>query len=412
MGTRTGYLALLLAAGVALAPAARAQDYVPPSTVFPLPLYSNRPEAGGLYLAGEFLWMHQNIHLKDQLIATRGFRDADGAIFGNVGQYFGTGAAALRATDVGPSTYTPGYNITGGWRFGDGLAVEISWWHLAEAKMAASASGVPFNFAGPTNLADSFLFAPVFNFPSEYAGPFQRLAQQNLTPPPALFLIGDNGTTYGIWDGAANMTIQFVQRYDQFDITGRIPMFQTDNGRYYGLVGPRVVSFYDQFKWRTVAQGIDIAPNGAIIATSGPTDVANYTNTVSNRLYGMHIGCGDEFRLGDTPAGTFAISVDLQVALMVNFVKEVVKYELGDKSTAAKRSRKDYTLVPELEGRFNLWWYPIEGVQLRVGYDVMAFFNTVASPYPVSFNFGALDPVFDRHIRLLDGLNAGIGFIF
>ena len=61
----------------------------------------------------------------------------------------------------------------------------------------------------------------------------------------------------------------------------------------------------------------------------------------------------------------------------------------------------------------NLWWYPTEGIQLRVGYDAMAFFNTVAGKTPVDFNFGGLAPTWDRGVyRLFDGINAGIALIF
>ena len=71
------------------------------------------------------------------------------------------------------------------------------------------------------------------------------------------------------------------------------------------------------------------------------------------------------------------------------------------------------TFVPELEGQFNLWWYPTEGIQIRVGYSLMAFFNTVASKQPIDFNFGGLNPTWDEGVyRLFDGINAGISFIF
>jgi hypothetical protein len=52
-------------------------------------------------------------------------------------------------------------------------------------------------------------------------------------------------------------------------------------------------------------------------------------------------------------------------------------------------------------------------MQMRIGYDIMSFFNTVSSPDPVSFNYGTLDPPFrDWTVRVLDGFEAGICFIF
>ena len=44
---------------------------------------------------------------------------------------------------------------------------------------------------------------------------------------------------------------------------------------------------------------------------------------------------------------------------------------------------------------------------------VMAFFNTVSAPQPVSFNYGALDPPWvNGTTRFVDGWNAGLGIIF
>jgi len=105
--------------------------------------------------------------------------------------------------------------------------------------------------------------------------------------------------------------------------------------------------------------------------------------------------------------------VDLQAAPLLDVIKERAKYERGDKNTSAKRARTEYTIVPEIQGQANLWWFPTEGVQLRIGYDAMAFFNTVASPNPVSFDFSGLDPPWQKGIyRFMNGFNAGISFSF
>lgn len=382
----------VLAAVLAAAAAARAQDYAPPTVAYPLPLYHNRPETGGFYLAAEFLYFQERNYLRDQIIAQRGFFDADGSVTGVPGTFDGSGTVALRANDVGASSYTPGLNVTAGWRFASGLALEVSWWNLNEVKYAAGASIEPQGFQGGIDLADTFVTAPVFNFPPEYAGEQNELN------------VGNPGATFGIWNAASAMTIQLSQRFDQFDITARVPIFQNESTRFYGIVGPRITRIWEKFKWRTVSM------NNAGI--SGPEDVAVYSNVVSNRLYGAHFGCGDEWRLGDTPAGTFAVSLDAQAALLMNFVKERAKYEREDRFTSAHKSRREYTVVPELQAQLNLWWYPIEGVQMRIGYDVMAFFNTVYAPYPVNFNYGGLDATYERTSRFYNGFHAGIGFIF
>jgi hypothetical protein len=411
---------LLLTAGLALAPAAAwSEDYTEPQPVIPLPLYHLRPETGGFFATGEFVLWRQTNPLAHQVVATRGILDFDGSITAAItgvptvpvtggtvnilpnvaqpGTFLGTGRAALITDDVGgPSTYQPGYSIGGGWRFQNGTVIEANWIHLAEAKYGAVASLVPGGnppLQPGQLLTETFLFSPVYNFPNDFAGPAQKLA------------IGNPFAAYGIWNGASVETLIFIQRFDQYEATGRIPIYQDDCNRCYGLIGPRLTWIWEKFKWRTVAQ--DFSGN------AGQDDVALYTNEVSNRMYGVHIGTGYERRLGDSPIGTFSLSADLQVAALLDVVKEVAKYERGDFETSSRRAKTDYTVVPEVQANVNLWWFPIEGVQIRVGYDFMAFFNTVASPDPVSFNYGGLDPPWEKgHTRLLDGFHVGIGFIF
>lgn len=416
MRTKTGWLGLLVALGGALAAGtARAQDYAPPDPQIPLPLYSNRPEAGGFYAAGEFIFWRQTNPLKNQQVAQRGILDYDGTITADItgnpqftqegtlfiipgrqipGIFYGSGTTALSTAQVqGPQTYQPGFELTLGWKFREGYALEASWWHLIGNRYAAGATLVPPGLQAGTFLQETFLFSPVFNFPPDYAGPATKIA------------LGGPFAALGIWNGASIMDISFVQRFDRFDITGRIPLYQGQDCRVYGLIGPRLDWLWERFWWRTVALS-----NEGITAQDW---VAYYSNVVSNRLYGVHFGGGSEYRLGDTPAGTFAVSLDLQAAAMIDVVKERAKYERADYFTAAKRARTEYKFAPELQANINLWWYPIEGVQLRIGYDALAFFNTVSAPYPIDFNYGRLDPGWrDGTFRFMDGFNAGAGIIF
>src|SRR5207244_3658510 len=138
-------------------------------------------------------------------------------------------------------------------------------------------------------------------------------------------------------------------------------------------------------------------------------DVAIYTNIVSNQMYGPVIGCGSEWYLGCGFSG----SLDLRAALHIDVVKERARYERQDKAIANKRSRSQYVFVPELDALANIMWYPFEGVEVRVGYDFMNFFNTVSAPQPVDFNYGALAPNWEKGTyRFIDGFHAGIGFVF
>ncbi|HZU38513.1 MAG TPA: hypothetical protein VFA18_21490 [Gemmataceae bacterium] len=415
MSTRRSWQVLLLVATLALVPATawgqdnvwgedlivRAQNmtdqqpYAPPDTQFPLPLYSNRPEQGGLFVAGEFIFAKQNRQLDHQLIAVRGIVDVDGSITGVPGNFLGSGRPALYADQAsGPGSYQPGFDVTIGWKFANGVAVELNWWHLQEARYNGEAALLPPTFSVGPLAADSFLFSPVFNVPPEFSGPPNKL-------PPG---VGLPNAAFGIWNGAEVETIQFLQRFDQYELLARIPIFDTTCIHTYGLLGARMAWFWEKFWWRTQ----DFAFDGS----QSPIWAADYTNVVSNKMYGATIGCGTDWRLGDTPIGTFAISLDTTVSGYADFVTERVQYELTDRSTSARRVRKDLRPVPEGQADINLWWYPIEGVQLRLGFDAMAFFNTAASPDPVSFDFGGLDPGWIHKFRYLGGLHAGVAFIF
>jgi hypothetical protein len=396
MRTRIG--GFLLTVALALVPSAvRAQhgEVVPTGTWLPGPLGHPRYEEGGFFIAIEGLFWKQTNPIGNQDVAIRGFLDLDGSIAGGDPPVFvGSGQVALNTHQVsGPGTYQPGLNLTAGWRFRNGNVLTLSWMHLWDARYSAVATLLPPGFFVGPDLENTFLFSPVSNFPADYAGQQRNVADGNL------------GATFGIWNAASLMQIEFLQRFDQGELALRMPIWQTDGYRNYGLIGPRIVTMHDRFKWRTV----DADLNG----NAGAEDVAIYTNIVSNRLYGVHCGMGHEWYLGTTPIGAFACSVDTEAAVFIDFVKERAKYQLGDKSTAATRSRNEYTLVPEVQAKLNLWWYPTEAIQLRVGYDVMAFFNTVASPSPIDFNFGRISPDWEKgETRFFRGLNFGISFVF
>lgn len=395
MRVRTIWLACLLATGAALAPSAvRAQteDGAIPHGIWPLPLYHNHPAKGGFFTSGSFVLYRQTNPLEKQPIAFRGFFDVTGEETGTQGQFVGSARQALNADDAGgPGTYQPGFKVGVGYRFRDGVTVELTWMHLAKAQYSHVATIIPPAFQFGVQNADSFLTAPVYNFPNDYAGPHRDLE---------FGLRG--GETYGLWNAADIMSIEFIQRTEQIELNFRAPVHETECWRCYGLIGPRFFWIWERFKWRTVDQNF--------LGEAEPTDVGIYTNIVSNRMYGGYIGFGNEWYWGYG----VAFSLDLEAAVYLDVARERAKYELGQKHYGAqnKRSRVEYAIVPEARATANLWWYPIEGVQLRLGYDFMAFFNTVAAPHPVSFNWGAIDPPWERRARFFDGLQAGIAFIF
>jgi hypothetical protein len=419
----------LLAAGLLLSPGRGYGQEVPPADpVFPFPIYHDRPETGGLYVTDEFVMYRQTNPLQHQPIAVRGFFDVDGSITGHPGGHVGSFQPVLFADDAGgPGTYQPGLRLGIGWRFRDGLSVEVSWMNLFKAEYFAVRTLATPGFQSDPFLADTFLSAPVYNFPSQFSGP--QIKEVALATFPTLHTLN---TGYGIWNAADEMSISFVQRFEQIDAVGRVPIFETDCDRCYGRVGFRFSWIWEQFKWRTVDNGfipnsninptVDIDPftgrifdphtliNTQLSPDTSPLNAAIYTNTVSNRMYGPVVGFGNEYYIGHG----FSVSVDVLAGLYLDVVKEIAKYELGQKDQAPqiRRGITTYKMAEEVQASLSLWWYPIEGVQVQFGYDVMGFFNTIAAKEPVSFNYGGLDPAWTEVFRFFDGLHVGIGITF
>ena len=402
MRARIGWLALLLTAGMALLPTtamAQPLSYEVPRAdpVFPVPLYSPKPELGGFFFNGEFLYWRQTNPMGRQPVAVRGFLQTTPLVPGVPAPFFGSGAEALNTESVaGPGTYVPGYRMGLGYRFRNGLVAEVVYSHMFNARYTSGATLFP-SFDQLNNPANTFLFSPVFNFTNDWAG----------VPDGPFDLVN----AYGIWNGADEMSIKFEQRLDKWDFKFRIPIYETEYDpvqnpdkigmRCYGIAGLRHYWLWERFKWRTVDRDA--------VGQAEPAWVAEYSNVVSQPMYGPVLGWGGEIYYGHG----FALSLDLYAGAYVNFVREFIRWERGDQATGAKRARRVYTVVGETEAHVNLWWYPIEGVQVRIGYDVMALYNTIYSPNPIDFDFNGLAPEFKhKPTRLIDGINVGIGLIF
>jgi hypothetical protein len=356
------------------------------------PLGSTRPEEGGFFVAGSYVMYRQTNPLKDQVVAVRGFIAVDDSILGpgTAGTFVGSRTEALNTHQVtGPNGYQPGVNFEGGWKFRDGSTVSIGFIWLSTAKTTAVATLAPQDLRVRSDFADSFLTAYVYNFAPEYAGPANKIN------------VGNPFAVYGIWNGATVMTEVFEQRFSQYQATWRQVVYENEYYRLSSLFGPRLTWIWERYRWTTSDQDVN-----------GNTDAswrAQYSNIVSNRLYGLHVGCSEECYLGHG----VAIQLDTEAALFLNSVKETAKYELGTKfGPDNKRALRRVMVTPELQANLNLAWYPREGIQIRVGYDLMAFFNTISSPTPIDFNYGALTPPYERTFRVFDGFNAGIAFIF
>jgi hypothetical protein len=371
------------------------QEVPPQPGYLPGPLGHPRMENGGFFVAGEFLYMTQNIPLTHQHVAFRGFMDIDGSITGRPNTFLGSANSALdvRQLHRGSPTYVPGFNFVAGWRFEDGLVLSGSWMHLITARYSVSAGLLQRNLLIGPNGADTFMFSPVYNFPVDFAGEAKNVS------------VGNPGATFGIWNAASINQEIFVQRFDQFDLIARVPVWQTECYRTYGLVGPRYAHLWQRFQWRSVSEN-----------TSGQADSADqaiYSNIVSNNLYGAIIGSGNDWWLGASHFGGFSATLDGQIGLYWDFVKERAKYELGNRAYAAQHPRNVNELVPGFQVVAALWYYPWEAVQIKLGYDVLGFFNTISSPKPIDFNFGSISPRFKSGtFNFINGLTFGVGLTF
>ncbi|MCE9563829.1 MAG: hypothetical protein K8U57_17440 [Planctomycetes bacterium] len=333
----------------------------------------------------------------NQTIARYGFYDLTGqSNGGKPGQIVGSGREAINPSMFrnGP-TFQPGFNIEIGYRLEDGTRIFANYLQLYDAHYTVGASSVPPHYAvplgqnGQITLADSFVSSPVYSFNSFFSGPAGKVSGVN-----------DN-SVYGIWNAATQMDIKFTQRYQQAQVGARVPMLMTDYSRVYGIAGGQFSWFFERFFWRTVSTD----QTGNLL----PQNAANYTNTLSQRMYGPMLGCGHEIFV----ANQFSLSCELTGALLLNVEKERAKYKLGDDTVQSKWGNQDFQITPNANIAVNAWWYPIEGVQMRVGYQAMTFYNTQYMINPVGFNFGNIAPQYEfKAFRLLHGFNLGIGFFF
>lgn len=387
----------VLAAVVAVAwPAgASAQEggfQVPVNSGDVIPIPTGRAGDPGFYTGFEFVMLTQTRALGDQDIAFRGFRDSQGAITGIPNTFIGTGEVALNTRRMGRREFQPGFRIEIGYKFDTGTRIYANYLQLYDAHYSAGATQNPATI-NRQDLSDTFLFSPVFNFTNAFSGPQFDTAFD--TPANGGF------NTVGIWNGADVIDTKFTQRYQQAEVGMRTPLYATEYSSVYGLSGARFAWFFERYQFRTV----DLDQNG----NAPPTSAARYTNTLSQRMYGLFVGCGHEVYLGKM----FSASLDLTAAAYMNVHKERAKYILEDRSTQSKFGRTGFDLVPSATADFNLWMYPVEGVQLRLGYSGMTFFNTRYMREPVGFNFGQIDPNYGtRYFRLLHGFNVGVGFFF
>ena len=184
----TALVALASAGAVHAQPQEFGEDYAPADPVWPFPLFSTHPEAGGLYAAGEFVSYRQTNTLKSQEVAFRGLTIVDNTTIIPpfrtalpVPTFLGSHQEALDVSQVaGHTNFEPGFSATLGWKFADGSAFEFKYMYIAEVNLKASASQVTQGFQEGQQLENSFLSSNVFGFPNDYNGPNQKIATDQL----------------------------------------------------------------------------------------------------------------------------------------------------------------------------------------------------------------------------------------
>jgi hypothetical protein len=391
-------LAAVVAVGWPSAAGAQEGGFQVPQNADPvIPIPTGQAGQPGFYFGAEYVMLFETKAIGFQTVAVQGFNDATGQVTGVPGTFIGSGNPVLTTGMLGSGgTGQPGFRAELGYKFDTGTRIYGNYMQVYKATYSAGATLATQGFKSDPLLADTFLSSPVYNFNPAFSGPQQKNS----------FDTAANGfTAFGVWNGASVMDTKFSQRFTQSDIGMRTPLFATEYSSVYALAGGRFAWFFERFSWRT--QDLDTTGN------SDPTDVGNYTNTLSQRMYGLFVGAGHEVYLGNM----FSASLDLTAAGLLAVEKGRAKYELGSTSayngTESKYGRDTFSLVPSGTAEFNLWFYPVEGVQMKLGYQAMTFFNTRYMEQPIGFNYGNIDPDYGvKWFRLVHGFNVGIGFFF
>jgi len=372
-----------------------ATGYAPPAVQLPYPLGSTHPEMGGLFLAGSYIMYNQTNTLQSQPVAYRGFVATDDSVLGaagSAGTFVGSRNVALDVNQVtGPYTFVPGFQLEAGWKFGDGSALTATFWWITSAQYRADATlAQPIgNGLIRSDQADTFLFSPVFNFPSDFAGAPNKVST------------GGPFSVYGIWNGASIMTLAFWQYAEQFYLTYRKPFYETECYRASALVGPRWIRLSDKFRWITT----DLDSFGQ----SSATYVATYTNEATNNNWGAWAGLQQEWYLG----WGLAAMLNIDGGVFLDSVTTKVTYERGYHNDV-QNSRGRHLWRPSALAQItpSLMWYPLEGIQLQLAYDFFAIFNNVATPQPIDFNYSSITPAMQDVPRFFNGFQATCAIVF
>jgi hypothetical protein len=370
-----------------------AVGYAPPFLPLPFPIGSTRPEDGGLFVNTAFALYQISNPLKNQVVAHRGFRVFDDSLGFAAGTVVGSGADALNAQQLRDDrNWQPGWTFNIGWKFRDGSSIELNWFYLTGTEYRAAATPFPQRQPFSATSADSFLFNDVYNLPIEFSG------------PPNKVLGGSQFAAFGLFNAASIMTESWRQRFQQWELAYRWQVIDEENTRLYGIVGPRFAWIWEKYK----LMATDYTATGG---GGSPDDQGIFTAITSNRMYGVHAGAQCDQYLGHG----FACVMEGQGSLFLDSVKERGQFETGNKyggNPVNKFARREFAVVPELEGSVGLMWFPAEAIQFELMYQGQVYFNTMATQRPLALDYAHPRPDWQSTIRWLHGLQAAVGIHF
>jgi len=410
MTKRTSWLAKLLAVAFLMAPVPvkaqpLGQGTLNPFWQHPLPL--NGSKSDGFFAAVEAIYWHVNNPLERQVLAQRGFWDVGGTIVPGTddpGRFYGSGEVALTADMAGDDSFEAGFRSTVGYRFTNGLEIEVCYWTLPVFNHTAQAGIIPQSQSAGVGFGDTFLSVPFYNFPIEFAGPDNDVLSQTIVPgtSPTQFTPGPPTIAFGIFNAAELFLIKFEQELWNLEFNVRMPIEQTDYTRSYMILGPRIMYLFENFEMRVV--DLDIGGDGS------PLNTARYSTRTRNNLFGVQIGYGSELYL----KGGLALSGEVRVGCFFDVFRGKVNLEREDGPNApnVRNDHEDHGFSPFVQGGLFLWYYPTDGIVIRCGYEYTGVINVWRSPNPIDYNIGVLSPDFKQMYLQLDGASLGVAFIF
>ncbi|MCS7016222.1 MAG: hypothetical protein NZM42_08945 [Gemmatales bacterium] len=381
----------------------------------------------GIYVAGETIFFRVNSSIKAQVVARRGLVDTAGNIFAEMtvdqngtdgvpgddivlippqpkpGQILGSNEVALRTDQVRDDDGRPGYRLTIGYRFPNDVAIEGVFWHLPEHRRSAWATILPPNLQQGDFFSQTFLYAPFYNVPLDFLGPVSDVQQILVThfvnpDAPDQVDTGDAVPAYGVFNGAELFQVTYKQEFYNYELNVRFPTYPVDVFRTYGTVGVRYMRSYERFE--LVAEDASVDGSGLV--------VGRYRNRWTNNLFGVQGSYGGEIYLGYG----FALNGEVRAGLFYDDFHARTEVTVDGSALILRRKHTDANLSPMLGTGLFLYWYPIDNVVLRIGYEFLGFFNVMRSTEPIDFNLGRLDPTFRSTLLRFDGFSAGIAFRF